>query len=309
MRYRSLGGTGIKVSVHCLGTMMLGVDGNPDHDECVRLIHAALDRGVNFVDTADTYSDGESEEIVGNALRDRRDEVVLATKVHFQMGEGVNRSGNSRRWILTAPEESLRRLQTDWIDLYQIHRPDPSTDIEETLSVLSDLVRQGKIRAFGCSTRPRARSRSRRRPGRRKLIGWTLLRLDPSRATVVPLAWIPFAWIPWKSTWGAGGEIVEPSERLAFKVERMLDSRLRPSTISGAFPPARVALGPTTVSGSPKGAAPVRRCLPEGSRPRRRRTGSTGAARRRTGPHRGAAIEGPTRLGALTPGRPLASPP
>jgi aryl-alcohol dehydrogenase-like predicted oxidoreductase len=152
MRYRSLGGTGIKVSVHCLGTMMLGADGNPDHDECVRLIHAALDRGVNFVDTADTYSDGESEEIVGNALRDRRDEVVLATKVHFQMGEGVNRSGNSRRWILTALEESLRRLQTDWIDLYQIHRPDPSTDIEETLSVLSDLVRQGKIRAFGCST-------------------------------------------------------------------------------------------------------------------------------------------------------------
>jgi aryl-alcohol dehydrogenase-like predicted oxidoreductase len=152
MRYRSLGGTGIKVSVHCLGTMMLGADGNPDHDECVRLIHAALDRGVNFVDTADTYSDGESEEIVGNALRDRRDEVVLATKVHFQMGEGVNRSGNSRRWILTALEESLRRLQTDWIDLYQIHRPDRSTDIEETLSVLSDLVRQGKIRAFGCST-------------------------------------------------------------------------------------------------------------------------------------------------------------
>jgi aryl-alcohol dehydrogenase-like predicted oxidoreductase len=128
MRYRSLGGTGIKVSVYCLGTMKLGADGNPDHDECVRLIHAALDRGVNFVDTADTYSDGESEEIVGNALRDRRDEVVLATKVHFQMGEGVNRSGNSRRWILTALEESLRRLQTDWIDLYQIHRRPPSVD-------------------------------------------------------------------------------------------------------------------------------------------------------------------------------------
>ncbi|MEV4754445.1 aldo/keto reductase [Micromonospora sp. NPDC049559] len=154
MRYRILGGTGIEVSAYCLGTMMFQAVGNPDHDDCVRIIHAALDQGINFVDTADMYGVGESEEIVGKALRGRRDDVVLATKVHFQMGEGRNRGGNSRRWILTAVEDSLRRLDTDWIDLYQVHRPDPSTDIEETLSVLSDLVRQGKIRAFGCSTFP-----------------------------------------------------------------------------------------------------------------------------------------------------------
>jgi len=154
MRYRALGGTGIEVSVYCLGTMMLGHIGNPDHDDCVRIIHTALDRGINFIDTADMYSGGESEQIVGKALRGRRGEVVLATKVHFQMGEGRNRGGNSRRWIVTAVEESLARLGTDWIDLYQVHRPDHTTDIEETLSALSDLVRAGKIRAFGCSAFP-----------------------------------------------------------------------------------------------------------------------------------------------------------
>ena len=151
MRYRTLGKTGIEVSVHCLGTMMFQDGFNSDHDDCVRIIHAALDQGINFVDTADMYGQGESEEIVGKALQGRRDDVVLATKVHFQMGEGPNRSGNSRRWILKAVEDSLRRLDTDWIDLYQVHFPDHSTDIEETLSVLSDLVHQGKIRAFGCS--------------------------------------------------------------------------------------------------------------------------------------------------------------
>jgi aryl-alcohol dehydrogenase-like predicted oxidoreductase len=158
MRYRVLGGTGIEVSVHCLGTMMFGAVGNPDHDDCVRIIHAALDQGINFVDTADTYGDGESEQIVGEALPGRRDDIVLATKVHFPMGEGRyqgrNRGGNSRRWIIAEVEESLRRLRTDWIDLYQVHRPDYSTDIEETLGALTDLVRQGKIRAFGCSTFP-----------------------------------------------------------------------------------------------------------------------------------------------------------
>lgn len=154
MRYRKLGRTGIDVSTHCLGTMMFGKVGNPDHDDSIRIIHAALDQGVNFVDTADMYSAGESEVIVGKALKGRRDDVVLATKVHFQMGEGRNRSGNSRRWIVKEVEESLKRLGTDWIDLYQIHRPDHSTDIEETLSALSDLVSQGKIRAFGCSTFP-----------------------------------------------------------------------------------------------------------------------------------------------------------
>ncbi|MFE1320528.1 aldo/keto reductase [Kitasatospora phosalacinea] len=156
MRYRFLGGTGIEVSTHCLGTMMLGAVGNPDHREGVRIVHAALDAGINFVDTADMYSAGESEEIVGEALQGRREDVVLATKVHFPMGEGPNRGGNSRRWILRAVEDSLRRLRTDWIDLYQVHRPDHRTDVEETLSVLGDLVRQGKIRAFGCSAFPAA---------------------------------------------------------------------------------------------------------------------------------------------------------
>ena len=134
--------------------MMFGAEGNGDHDECIRMIELAIENGINFIDTADAYSDGESEQIVGKALRGRRDEIVLATKVHFQMGEGRNRSGNSRRWLIQAIDASLQRLQTDWIDLYQVHRPDPSTEIEETLSVLTDLVRQGKIRAFGCSTFP-----------------------------------------------------------------------------------------------------------------------------------------------------------
>jgi aryl-alcohol dehydrogenase-like predicted oxidoreductase len=154
MRYRILGGTGIEVSAHCLGTMMFGAAGNPDHDDSVRIIHRALDEGVNFVDTADMYSDGESEVIVGKALKGRRDDVVLATKAHFPMGAGPNRSGNSRRWLLKAVDESLARLQTDWIDVFQIHRPDHRTDIEETLSALTDLVRQGKIRAFGSSSFP-----------------------------------------------------------------------------------------------------------------------------------------------------------
>jgi aryl-alcohol dehydrogenase-like predicted oxidoreductase len=154
MRYRKLGRTGIEVSAQCLGTMMFGAIGNSDPDDCVRMVDIALESGINFIDTADMYSDGESEEFVGRALLGRRDEIVLATKVHFQMGQDRNRRGNSRRWIIQACEESLRRLQTEWIDLYQIHRPDPSTDIEETLSALTDLVRQGKIRAFGCSTFP-----------------------------------------------------------------------------------------------------------------------------------------------------------
>jgi aryl-alcohol dehydrogenase-like predicted oxidoreductase len=154
MKYRVLGGTGIHVSVHCLGAMMFGSVGNPDHDDSVRIIHAALDQGINFVDTADMYSRGESEEIVGEALEGRRDDVVLATKVHFPMGDGPNLGGNSRRWIVREVEASLRRLRTDWIDLYQVHRPDHTTDVEETLSALTDLVRAGKIRAFGCSSFP-----------------------------------------------------------------------------------------------------------------------------------------------------------
>ncbi|HZA40403.1 MAG TPA: aldo/keto reductase [Actinomycetota bacterium] len=156
MIYRKLGRTGVEVSALCLGTMMFGKWGNQDVDECVRIIHAALDAGINFVDTADVYSQGEAEEILAWALKNRRDEVVLATKVHGRMGEGRNRSGNSRLWITKEVENSLRRLNTDYIDLYQIHRPDPSTDIEETLGALTDLVHAGKVRYIGCSTFPAA---------------------------------------------------------------------------------------------------------------------------------------------------------
>ena len=154
MRMRTLGGTGIKVSPYCLGAMMFGAWGNRDHEDSIRIIHAALDAGLNFIDTADVYSAGESEEIVGKALKGRRDDVVLATKAHSPMGEDPNMRGNSRRWIVREAENSLRRLQTEYIDLYQMHRPDPETDIDETLSALSDLVRSGKVRAIGSSTFP-----------------------------------------------------------------------------------------------------------------------------------------------------------
>ncbi len=154
MEYRTLGRTGVQVSPLCLGAMMFGQWGNPDHDDSISIIHHALDAGINFVDTADVYSQGESEEILGKALAGRRDDVVLATKAHMPMGDDPNRRGNSRRWIVREVEESLRRLQTDHIDLYQIHRPDPKTHVDETLGALTDLVRAGKIRYFGSSTFP-----------------------------------------------------------------------------------------------------------------------------------------------------------
>ncbi|MEV0381257.1 aldo/keto reductase [Nonomuraea sp. NPDC050643] len=154
MRMRPLGRTGIQVSPYCLGTMMFGRVGNPDHDDCVRIVHRALDAGINVIDTADVYAYSESEEIVGKALKGRRDDVVLATKVNGPMGDDPNRAGNSRRWIVTEVEHSLRRLRTDHIDLYQIHHPDPRTDIEETLSALTDLLRSGKVRAIGTSNFP-----------------------------------------------------------------------------------------------------------------------------------------------------------
>jgi aryl-alcohol dehydrogenase-like predicted oxidoreductase len=154
MELRTLGTTGVRVSSLCLGAMMLGEWGNRDHEESVRIIHRALDAGINFIDTADVYSSGESEEIVGKALQGLRDDVVLATKVHGAMGQDPNRQGNSRRWIVAECEASLRRLGTDWIDLYQIHRPDPDCDIDETLGALSDLVHQGKVRYIGSSTFP-----------------------------------------------------------------------------------------------------------------------------------------------------------
>jgi aryl-alcohol dehydrogenase-like predicted oxidoreductase len=155
MELRPLGRTGVQVSKLCLGTMMFGAWGNTDHADSIRIIHRALDAGINFVDTADVYSAGESEEILGKAIRtppSRRDDIVLATKVYSPMGEDPNRRGISRRWIIAEVENSLRRLGTDWIDLCQIHRPDPNTDIDETLAALTDLVQQGKVRYIGSSS-------------------------------------------------------------------------------------------------------------------------------------------------------------
>ncbi|MFE3250533.1 aldo/keto reductase [Streptomyces sp. NPDC059209] len=154
MKYRTLGRTGIKVSPYCLGAMMFGALGNPDHEDCVRIIHKALDAGVNFVDTADAYARGESETILGKALKGRRDNVVLATKAHLPMGDDPNQQGNSRRWLTRALDDSLRRLGTDHVDLFQIHRPAPDTDVEETLSALTDMMRAGKVRAIGTSSFP-----------------------------------------------------------------------------------------------------------------------------------------------------------
>ena len=155
MEYRTLGRTGVRVSPLCLGAMMFGGWGNTDHEDSIRIIHRALDAGVNFIDTADVYARGESEEIVGKALAGgRRDNVVLATKVHGTMGDDPNEFGNSRRWIVKEVDNSLRRLKTDWIDLYQIHRPELDTDLDETLGALTDLVRAGKVRYIGSSTFP-----------------------------------------------------------------------------------------------------------------------------------------------------------
>jgi aryl-alcohol dehydrogenase-like predicted oxidoreductase len=155
MQTRSLGNTGVQVTPLCLGAMMFGAWGNEDHDESIRIIHRALDAGINFIDTADVYSRGESEEIVGKALAGgRRDHVVLATKFHGPMGDDPNERGNSRRWIMQEVDNSLRRLGTDWIDLYQVHRWDEGTDHDETLGALTDLVRAGKVRYIGSSTFP-----------------------------------------------------------------------------------------------------------------------------------------------------------
>ena len=150
MRYRNLGRTGIKVSPYALGTLMFATSvGNSDPADSIRVLHKALDAGVNFVDTADAY--GDSEEVVGQALKGRRENVVLATKFGRPTGGDPNQQGASRRWIMAAVENSLRRLQTDYIDIYQVHRWDPATDVEETLSALSDLIHSGKVRAIGSS--------------------------------------------------------------------------------------------------------------------------------------------------------------
>lgn len=152
MQHRPLGRTGVQVSTLCLGTMMFGPWGNDDRADASRIINRAVDAGINFIDTADVYSAGASEEIVGEAIASRRDEVFLATKFFMPMGEDPNRRGGSRLWIMRAIEDSLRRLGTDHIDLYQVHRPSPDTDIEETLGALTDLVRQGKVRYIGSSS-------------------------------------------------------------------------------------------------------------------------------------------------------------
>lgn len=152
MNYRLLGRTGLQVSPLCLGTMMFGEWGNQDVDDSIRIIHHALDSGINFVDTADVYSAGGSEEIVGKALKGRRDDVVLATKFFMPMDTKPNHSGGSRKWIMTEVENSLRRLDTDYIDLYQVHRPSDVMDVEETLGALTDLVHQGKVRYIGSSS-------------------------------------------------------------------------------------------------------------------------------------------------------------
>ncbi|MFG1991667.1 aldo/keto reductase [Actinoplanes sp. NPDC048988] len=153
MRYRTLGRTGIKVSPYGLGALMFATRvGNPDPEDSIRVIHKALDAGINLIDTSDAY--GDSEEVVGRALKGRRDAVVLATKFGRPAGTDPNQQGGSRRWIMTAVESSLRRLQTDHLDLYQVHKLDPDTDIEETLSALTDLIRAGKVRAIGSSNTP-----------------------------------------------------------------------------------------------------------------------------------------------------------
>src|SRR4051794_33490685 len=154
LEHRPLGRTGVSVSKLCLGAMMFGAWGEPDHDESIRIIHTALDAGINFIDTADVYSRGESEEIVGKALKGRRDNIVLATKFHGSMGDDPNEFGSSRRWIIREVENSLKRLQTDYTDLSQAPRPEEDTDIEETLSALTALVRQGKVRYIGSSPFP-----------------------------------------------------------------------------------------------------------------------------------------------------------
>ena len=155
MEHRLLGRTGVSVTKLCLGTLMFGEWGNRDHDDSIRIIHRALDAGINFIDSADQYSHGESEVIVGKALAGgRRDDVILATKVHTPMGDDANQRGNSRRWIIREVEDSLRRLGTDWVDLYQVHRHEPSTDLDVTLGALTDLVRAGKVRYIGHTTFP-----------------------------------------------------------------------------------------------------------------------------------------------------------
>jgi aryl-alcohol dehydrogenase-like predicted oxidoreductase len=241
MEMRPLGRTGVQVSPLCLGAMMFGAWGNTDHDDSTRIIHHALDAGINFIDTADVYSRGESEEIVGKALAGgRRDNVVLATKVHGTMGDDPNEFGNSRRWIVREVENSLRRLKTDWIDLYQIHRPEPDTDIDDTLGALTDLVRAGKVRYIGSSTFPpsavvEAQWVAERR-GRERFVceqpPYSLLNREVERDLLPTcqrygmgaIPWSPLAggWLSGKFRRGAPGD-AEPSSRRAAMLPQRYD--------------------------------------------------------------------------------------
>src|SRR4051794_27385852 len=244
MDYRTLGRTGVKVSPLCLGAMMFGAWGNTDHDDSVRIIHRALDGGINFIDTADVYSRGESEEIVGKALAGgRRDNVVLATKVHGRMGDDPNEFGNTRRWVVREVENSLRRLKTDWIDLYQIHRPEPDTDIDDTLGALTDLVRAGKVRYIGSSTFPpsaivEAQWTAERR-GRERFVceqpPYSML-IRAAEADVLPtcqrygmgvIPWSPLAggWLSGRFRRGGEGE-GEPTSRRAAMLPQRYDMSL-----------------------------------------------------------------------------------
>jgi aryl-alcohol dehydrogenase-like predicted oxidoreductase len=242
MYMRSLGRTGVKVSPFCLGAMMFGAWGNPDHDASIAVIHAAMDAGINFIDTADVYSAGESEEIVGKAIAGRRDEVVLATKFFAPMGEGPNQGGGSRYWIIKECENSLRRLGTDHIDLYQVHRPDSSVDIDETLGAMSDLVHQGKVRYLGSSTFPASEiveaQWTAERRGRERFVceqpPYSIL-VRGIEADVLPTAsrygmgvipWSPLAggWLSgkWRKD-PAGGTAVDPGSRRAQRMPERYD--------------------------------------------------------------------------------------
>ncbi|MEN3608731.1 aldo/keto reductase [Plantactinospora sp. ZYX-F-223] len=239
--YRPFGRTGVLVSPLTLGAMNFGSRGNPDHDDSIRIIHRALAEGINVIDTADVYSQGESEEIVGKALADgRRDEVFLATKFHGQIGASPHHRGNSRRWIVREVEQSLRRLRTDWIDLYQVHRPEPETDFDETLGALSDLVHQGKVRYLGTSTfEPSAIVEGQwiaQRRGRERVVSeqppYSILARGIERE-VLPvaqrygLAVIP--WSPLAGGWLAGRYhrgLTEPISRRAERFPARFDPRL-----------------------------------------------------------------------------------
>ena len=244
MDRRVLGRTGVQVSDYCLGAMMFGAWGNRDHDDCVRIIHRALDEGINFIDTADVYSAGESEEIVGRAIKGRRDDVVLATKFFAPMGSDPNRRGGSRRWIFQEVDRSLERLDTDHLDLYQIHRPDDEADVDETLGALSDLVHQGKIRYLGHSTFPaeyivEAQWVAERR-GRERFVceqpPYSILRRGVERAVLPTCARYGIGVIPWSPLAGGlltgryrKGEPPPEGSRLArgFGANRLEDERQR----------------------------------------------------------------------------------